>query len=167
MKSQTKIDYLEVWKTIFTNDNIKRECKNVLYFLELLLTTPFTNTKLGNVFSWMNQAKTELCNRLGQERLDTQICIGEEGVNIIEFNPDPHISRKSPESLMHQWSQAYKLFFKVSKCWFFNFTWSNSHGYCTTSTVCVIQVVYKLGLFFHNFVCQWLNQNIFVQLSCK
>ena len=34
LKSQTKIYYLEVWKSIFTNDNIKRECKNVLHFIE-------------------------------------------------------------------------------------------------------------------------------------
>ena len=90
---QTKIDYLEVWKSIFTNDNIKRECKNVLHVIELLLTTPFTNAKLEHVFSCMNQIKTESCNRLEQERLDTQIHIGEEGMNIIEFNPDPHIKK--------------------------------------------------------------------------
>ena len=29
LKSQTKTDYLEVWKNIFTNDNVKRECKNI------------------------------------------------------------------------------------------------------------------------------------------
>ena len=34
LKSQTKIYYLEVWKSIFTNDNIKRECRNVLHFIE-------------------------------------------------------------------------------------------------------------------------------------
>ena len=90
---QTKIDYLEVWKSIFTNDNIKRECKNVLHVIELLLTTPFTNAKLEHVLSCMNQIKTESCNRLEQERLDTQIRIGEEGMNIIEFNPDPHIKK--------------------------------------------------------------------------
>ena len=30
LNSQTKIDYLEVWKSIFTNNIVKRECKNVL-----------------------------------------------------------------------------------------------------------------------------------------
>ena len=93
MKSQTKIDYLEVWKSIFTNDNVKRECKNVLHVIELLPITPFTNAKLERVFSRMNRIKTESRNRLGQERLDTQICVREEGVNIIEFNPDPHIKK--------------------------------------------------------------------------
>ena len=93
MKSQTKIDYLEVWKSIFTNDNVKRECKNVLHVIELLLITPFINTKLERVFSCMNQIKTDWHNWLRQERLDTQIHVGEEGVNIIEFNPDPYIKK--------------------------------------------------------------------------
>ena len=39
--------------SIFTNDNIKRECKNV-HVIELLLITPFTNAKLERVFSCMN-----------------------------------------------------------------------------------------------------------------
>ena len=34
-----------------------------------------------------------VANRFGQERLDTQICVGEEGVNIIEFNPDPCVEK--------------------------------------------------------------------------
>ena len=54
LKSQTKIDYLDVWKSIFTNYNIKRECKNVLHVIELLLITPVTNAKLERVFSCMN-----------------------------------------------------------------------------------------------------------------
>ena len=97
MKSQTKIDYLEVWKSIFTNDNVKRECEDVLYVIELLLITPFTNTKLERVFSRMNRIKTKLHNRLGQERLDTQIRIGEEEVKIIEFN-QTHISRNGMQT---------------------------------------------------------------------
>ena len=64
---QTKIDYLEVWKSIFTNDNVKRECKNVLYVIELLLITSFTNVKLERVFSRMNRIKTESRNRLGKK----------------------------------------------------------------------------------------------------
>ena len=93
MKLQTKIDYLEVWKSIFTNDNVKRECKNVLHVIELLLITPFTNAKLERVFSRMNRIKTESRNRLEQERLDTQIRVREEEVNIIEFNSDPYIEK--------------------------------------------------------------------------
>ena len=62
-------------------------------FTNIITKTPFTNAKLEHVFSRMNQIKTESNNWLGQERLDTQICIGEEGLNIIEFNPDPHIKK--------------------------------------------------------------------------
>ena len=62
LMSQTKIDYPEVWKSIFTNDNIKRKCKNILYVIELLLITPFTSAKLEPVFIRMNRIKTELHN---------------------------------------------------------------------------------------------------------
>ena len=41
----------------------------------------------------MNQIKTESGYRLRQERLDTQICLEEERVNITEFNPDPYIKK--------------------------------------------------------------------------
>ena len=41
----------------------------------------------------MNRIKTESCNQLGQKRLDTQICIEEEGANIIEFIPDQYIEK--------------------------------------------------------------------------
>ena len=76
-----------------------------------MLIALFTNTKLERVFGCMNQIKTELHNRLGQERLDTQIRIGVEGVNIIEFNLDPHIKKwlnkvYIKQSLMCQWGQA-------------------------------------------------------------
>ena len=77
--------------------NVKRECKNVLHVIELLMITPFTNTKLERVFSGMNQIKTKSRNQLGQERLDTQIRIGEEERNIIEFN-QTHISRNGTQT---------------------------------------------------------------------
>ena len=41
----------------------------------------------------MNRIKAESHNQLGQERLDTKICIGGEGVNIIEFSLDPYIEK--------------------------------------------------------------------------
>ena len=37
----------------------------------------------------MNRTKTAQ----GKERLDTQMCVGEEGVSIVEFNPDPYIQK--------------------------------------------------------------------------
>ena len=77
----------------FRNNNVKRECKNVLHVIELLLITPFTKVKLEHVSSRMNRIKTESRNWLGQERLDTQIRIGERGVNIIKINPEPYIDK--------------------------------------------------------------------------
>ena len=41
----------------------------------------------------MNQIKTNSRNRLGQDRLDTQMRVGEEGVSIVELNPDPYIQK--------------------------------------------------------------------------
>ena len=51
LKSQSKVDYLEVQKGIFKNEGVARECKNVLHIVEILLKTPFTNAKLERVFS--------------------------------------------------------------------------------------------------------------------
>ena len=39
----------------------------------------------------MNRIKTESRNRLGQEKMETQMRVG-EGVGIVEFNPDPSIN---------------------------------------------------------------------------
>ena len=93
LKSESKTDYLEFWKDVFTNKDVSDDCKNVLQIIELLLITPFTNAKLERVFSRMNRIKTDSRNRLGQDRLDTQIRVGEEGVSIQDFDPDPYIKR--------------------------------------------------------------------------
>ena len=58
LKLQSKVDYLEVWKGIFKNEGVVRECKNALHVVEILLITPFTNAKLEHVFSRMNRSKT-------------------------------------------------------------------------------------------------------------
>ena len=69
--------------------------------IELLLITLFTNAKFEHVFSRMDQIKTELHNSHGQERLDTQFRIWEEGVNITEFNQDAHIKKWHANKLRH------------------------------------------------------------------
>ena len=51
LKSQSKVDYLEVWKGISKNEGVVRECKNALHVVKLLLITPFTNANLEGVFS--------------------------------------------------------------------------------------------------------------------
>ena len=87
------VDYLEIWSKIITNSDVKKSCANVLHLIELLLITPFTNAKLERVFSRMNRIKTDSRNRLGQERLEIQLRVGEEGVDITLFNPDPYIQK--------------------------------------------------------------------------
>ena len=75
------------------NEGVVRECKNELHAVEVLLITPFTNAKLERVFSRMNQRKTDFRNCLWQERLDTQMRVGKEGVRIVELNPNPYIQK--------------------------------------------------------------------------
>ena len=43
--------YLEIWKRIFTNHEVKAECMNVLQLLEILLMIPFINAKVERMFS--------------------------------------------------------------------------------------------------------------------
>ena len=59
LENNLKTTYLNIWKKIFTNSTILEECKNVLHIFEILLITPFTNAKMGQVFSGMNRIKTD------------------------------------------------------------------------------------------------------------
>ena len=65
-----KSSYLEVWKTVFWNDMIKKEYKNIFLILEILLVTPFTNANDEIMFLCMAHIKTDWHNRLGQDCLD-------------------------------------------------------------------------------------------------
>lgn len=87
------VDYLEIWSKLLTNKDVLDSCANVVHLIELLLITPFTNAKLERVFSRMNRIKTDSRNRLAQERLEIQLRVGEEGVDINTFNPDPYIEK--------------------------------------------------------------------------
>ena len=40
----------------------------------------------------MNRVKTELRNKLGKDRLDSSLRIGEEGISMDQFNPDKAIT---------------------------------------------------------------------------
>ena len=86
-----KQKYLEIWKTIFTNEVVLRECRNALDIFELLLICPFSNAKLERMFSRMNRVKSDWRNNLSRERLDILLRIGEDGPSLDEFNPDPFI----------------------------------------------------------------------------
>ena len=79
LTSRSKVDYLEVWKGIFKNEGVVRECRSVLHVIEILLITPFTNAKPERVFSRMNRIKTDSRNRFGQERLDKRCVLSKKG----------------------------------------------------------------------------------------
>ena len=44
--SNNKKTYLDIWKIVFSNEAIVKECRNVLDTFELFLICPFTNAKL-------------------------------------------------------------------------------------------------------------------------
>ena len=94
-----KINYLHVWSKVFCNQYAKENCNNVLHIIEILLISPFTNAKLERVFSRMNRVKTDSRNRLGQERLETQLRVGEEGTHISDFDPEIYITKWCEEKV--------------------------------------------------------------------
>ena len=65
------------WSLELTHLIILKFGQNYLQ-IRLLLITPFTKAKLERMFSWFNCVKTDYCNRLGQERLEHLLLIGEE-----------------------------------------------------------------------------------------
>lgn len=79
---------MKVWQTIWKNEIIQAECKNVMHIIELLLITPFTNAKVERLFSRMNRIKTILRNRLSTQRLEAQLRIGQEGCPLADFKAD-------------------------------------------------------------------------------
>ena len=80
--------YVKLWERIFINEEVLKECKNILHIFELLLITPFSNAKLERMFSRMLRVKNDWRNRLGRDRLETLLRISEDGLSIEEFNPD-------------------------------------------------------------------------------
>ena len=96
MKSKgcaTKLNYLDVWQKLLVNESVKSQCSDVLHVIELLLITPFTNTKLEQMFSTMNRVKTDFHNWLSRERLENCLRISEEGWDIADYNPDNTIKK--------------------------------------------------------------------------
>ena len=43
--------------------------------------------------------KTESRNCLGQERIQTQMLVGKEGVGIVKFDPEPHTKQRFNEKI--------------------------------------------------------------------
>ena len=69
VKNNTKATYLDIWKIIFRNEDVLKECKNSLMIPELLLINPISNSKLQSMFSRLSHIKTALISR----NLETQI----------------------------------------------------------------------------------------------
>ena len=61
---KTSPEYLDVWRKIFTNATVRRECRNVQDIIEILLVTPFRNAKLERMFSRMARVKSDWRNWL-------------------------------------------------------------------------------------------------------
>lgn len=87
----TKFNFLDIWANLFRLDEMKIVCGNVLLIIEILLTTLFLNAIVEMVFSKRNSIKTDTRYQLSQERPENQLHIGEEGVNIEQFNTDTYI----------------------------------------------------------------------------
>ena len=47
----------------------------------------------------MKMIKTESRNCLGQERMQTQMRVGKEGVGIVKFDPEPHTKQRFNEKI--------------------------------------------------------------------
>ena len=84
--------YLEIWHRTFTNNDVMVECQNIMHIIEILMIVPFTNAIVEHLFSRMNRVKTDFRNR-PRSRLDTCLCVGEEGPSIKDFKPDRVIDR--------------------------------------------------------------------------
>ena len=70
IKNNLKAKYLDIWKIIFNDDNIIKECRNSLDIFEIMLICPFSNAKLERMFSRMNHVKKwALKNKTTSEHL--------------------------------------------------------------------------------------------------
>ena len=79
IKNNKALPYLDIWKQVFTNSELKLECKNVLHLFEILFVAPFTNAKLERMLLWMLWVKFDWCNRLTRDHLDLWLQINKEG----------------------------------------------------------------------------------------
>ena len=84
-----KTYYLDIWKIVFSNEAIVKECRNVLDIFELFLICPFTNITLERMFS--NRVKNDWRSSLSTDRLNVLLSISEDGPSLEEFNPDASI----------------------------------------------------------------------------
>ena len=100
--------YLNVWKRVLTNKEIKIECKNVLHIFEILLYIPFTNAKVERGFSMMARVKTNFRSQLSRSHLSACFRISEEGLDIKDFIPDPAIDIWYQDKVRRLGSSSHK-----------------------------------------------------------
>ena len=108
IKNNSKSSYLDIWKTIFTNNEVSNECKNVLMIAEILLITPFSNAKLERMFSRMSRVKTDWRSRLSCTNLDALLRIGEEGPDVSDFDPSDSIDHWFSDRVRRLTSSTHK-----------------------------------------------------------
>ena len=92
IKNNKALFYLDIWKQVFKNSEIKSKCKNVLQLFKILFVVPFTNAKLERVFSQMLRVKSDLRNQLTRDYLDSLLYIYEEGDSLQMFNSESAIN---------------------------------------------------------------------------
>ena len=85
VKNNKALPYVDIWKQVFTNSELKSECKNVLHLFEILFVMPFTNAKLERMFSQMLRVKSDWHNHLTRDHLDSLLWIN-EGESLKMFN---------------------------------------------------------------------------------
>ena len=101
ISNNKKTYYLHIWKIVFSNEAILKECRNVLDIFELFLIYPFTNAKLERMFSRMNRIKNDWRSSLSRDQLDVLLHISEDGPSLEEFNPDASIDCWYTDKVRH------------------------------------------------------------------
>ena len=81
-------NYLHKLLQVFTANEIKTECSNILHITELLFITLYSKATLQRMFNAMGQKKTDQRNRMGGDRFDARLRISEEGVATANYSPD-------------------------------------------------------------------------------
>ena len=97
-----------MWRKIITNADVRRECRNILDIIEILLVTPSSNAKLERMFSRMARVKSDWHNWLSRDRLDALLRIGEEGPSCKGFDPNPSIEKWFQASIRRLTSSSHK-----------------------------------------------------------
>ena len=108
IKNNSNSSYLDIWKTIFTNDEVSIECKNVLMIIEILLIIPFSNAMLERMFSRMSRVKTDWRSRLSRQNLDALLRIGEEGPEVSDFDANDSIDHWFSDRVRRLTSSTHK-----------------------------------------------------------